>query len=81
MDELHDTNGIFDWVANGGRFRVVRDMKTNGGHVFAAGETVRLVRLEPSLVDHSYVAVCESDLAAGKLIRIRETMFDAVEPF
>ncbi|RJF95235.1 hypothetical protein D3871_17475 [Noviherbaspirillum saxi] len=80
MNELEKINVIFEWLGNGGRVRMVREMRTHGGQVFAAGEALRLLRLEPSLVDHSYVAIFESEEVANKIIRIRETSFDWIEP-
>lgn len=80
MNELERINTIFEWLGNGGRVKMVRELKTNAGQVFAAGEELRLVRLEPSLVDHSFIAVFESETTAGKIIRIRETSFDRLEP-
>jgi hypothetical protein len=80
MRELLGTSIILDWLANGGRMRMLRELKTNAGEIFQPGETVKLIKLEPSLVDHSYVAVCESEITLGKTIRIKETLFDAVEP-
>lgn len=60
--------------------RLARELKTNAGQIFHVGEIVRLLKLEPSLVDHSYIAVFESEITAGKIIRIKETLFDAVCP-
>jgi len=80
MNELERINAIFEWLGNGGRVKMVRELKTNAGQVFASGEELRLVRLEPSLVDHSFIAVFESEANAGKIIRIRETSFDRLEP-
>ncbi|WP_156396548.1 hypothetical protein [Noviherbaspirillum sp. Root189] len=80
MNELERINTIFEWLGNGGRVKMVRELKTNAGQVFAAGEELRLVRLEPSLVDHSFIAVFESEANTAKIIRIRETSFDRLEP-
>jgi len=42
-----DVGKIGAWLWNGGRLRLKEPVATNGGKSFAAGETVRLDRLEP----------------------------------
>jgi hypothetical protein len=80
MNALERINIIFEWLANGGRVQVRRELKTNGGDVFVVDEVLRLAKLEPSLVDHSYVAVFQSERNGAKLIRVKETDLDSVEP-
>lgn len=46
-----DVGKIGSWLWHGGRLRLLKQVNTNGGKVFEAGEIVRLVRLEPYGVD------------------------------
>lgn len=78
--DMQEPNQILDWLANGGRLRILRELRTNGGQVFRVGETLRLTRIEPTFVDHSYAFFCESEGVPGKTICIQETQFDAILP-